>query len=80
MAMRTEAEIVDRIEPLVDGFLKALYNEFWDHWFGEFVNELQDQGFDITEFPMDEFQSNTKNSHGRRVARAVALALKQKGE
>ena len=46
-----------------------------DEWFCDFCSELDDNGFEITEMPMDEFTRDVENPHAKRIARTISLQL-----
>ena len=61
--------------PHIEKFLKQIYQDSWEEWFGDFILELDRLGFDLTHFPHDDYTNKVSNPHEIRIARTIALEL-----
>lgn len=72
-----EKYITEFTEPHIESFLRKMYHEFWDEWLGQLIIELDQQGFDITHFPNDDYTRNVRNPHAIRIGRTIALEMQR---
>ena len=72
-----EKYITEFTEPHIESFLRKIYHEFWDEWLRELITELDQQGFDITQFPNDDYTRNIRNPHAIRIGRTIALEMQR---